>query len=263
MCGIGLFVFGNPYFHVWPTNGSIPYYIALMVIFLAASVALRLEKVKARLPQAWRITYSFFMATAAMLVLRTGVLNLPRTAAMSPMQDLAIDKFSQFLAIVPVLLILAFVAGIRPRSLFIRAGRLKGSLLFGGISFVVFGAIAFLVQPDLSSTLASLPSAVPWLLIFAFSNAIMEEMWLRGIFLKGFEPLIGRWLAILVTAIIFGAAHYNATYAFPGGPLVFAGVNIVLGFVGAWAMMKYDSLIGPVLFHAGYDLIIVMSVLAS
>jgi hypothetical protein len=35
------------------------------------------------------------------------------------------------------------------------------------------------------------------------------------------------------------------------------------GLVGAHAMLKDDSLIGPVLFHAGYDLMIMVSILES
>jgi len=36
-----------------------------------------------------------------------------------------------------------------------------------------------------------------------------------------------------------------------------------LGAVGAYAMLKDDSLIGPVLFHAGYDLLVIVSVMES
>ena len=37
----------------------------------------------------------------------------------------------------------------------------------------------------------------------------------------------------------------------------------VLGVVGAYSMYKTDSLIGAVLFHAGYDLTIIVPVLNS
>jgi membrane protease YdiL (CAAX protease family) len=66
-----------------------------------------------------------------------------------------------------------------------------------------------------------------------------------------------------VTAIPFGASHVNATYEFPGGGVVYGVVVFILGVVGAYAMLKDDSLLGPVLFHAGYDLMIIVPVLNS
>jgi membrane protease YdiL (CAAX protease family) len=102
-----------------------------------------------------------------------------------------------------------------------------------------------------------------WLLLFIFANSIMEELWFRAIFLRKFAALIGRVGAVVVTAVIFGASHINATYDFPGGGIVFGFVVFGLGLVGAYAMLKDDSLIGPVLFHAGYDLMIIVPVINS
>ena len=45
--------------------------------------------------------------------------------------------------------------------------------------------------------------------------------------------------------------------------LAFGLVVFGLGCAGAYAMLKDDSLIGPVLFHAGYDLMILVPVLES
>jgi membrane protease YdiL (CAAX protease family) len=45
--------------------------------------------------------------------------------------------------------------------------------------------------------------------------------------------------------------------------MVFGMIVFVLGLVGAYAMLKDDSLIGPVLFHAGYDLLVIIPVLNS
>lgn len=36
-----------------------------------------------------------------------------------------------------------------------------------------------------------------------------------------------------------------------------------LGLVGAYAMFKDDGLIGPVLFHASYDLLIIVPIINS
>ena len=76
-------------------------------------------------------------------------------------------------------------------------------------------------------------------------------------------PLRRILVSLLPTAIWFGTSHYNATYAFPGGPLVFGLVVFTLGVIGAYMMLKTDSVIGPVLFHAGYDLMIIIPVLQA
>ena len=91
----------------------------------------------------------------------------------------------------------------------------------------------------------------------------MEELWFRGIFLKNYKKIVGRNAAILVTAIVFGASHINATYDFPGGGIIFGFVVFILGVIGAYAMLKDDSLIGPILFHAGYDLLVIVPILNS
>ncbi len=91
----------------------------------------------------------------------------------------------------------------------------------------------------------------------------MEELWFRGIFLNAFDPLVGKWGAILITSLIFGLSHINVTYEFPGGGIVFGVVVFLLGVAGAYTMYEYDSAIGPILFHAGYDLLIIVPVINS
>jgi membrane protease YdiL (CAAX protease family) len=81
--------------------------------------------------------------------------------------------------------------------------------------------------------------------------------------LRKFGALLGRTGAVVITAVVFGASHINATYEFPGGGIIFGLVVFVLGLAGAHAMFKNDSVIGPILFHAGYDLMIIVPVLNS
>jgi len=149
------------------------------------------------------------------------------------------------------------------KSIFIGKGRLKQGLAFGLVSFAGFAVIALAMQSNSSDFFSSLPVAIPWLLLFVFANAIMEELWFRAIFLRKYETIIGRNAAIIVTAIIFGASHVNATYDFPGGGFVFGLVVFGLGLVGAYSMFKHDGLIGPVLFHSGYDLLVIVPILNS
>ena len=255
--GSAIFVFGSPYYSVFPTNGNLLYCLALAFFFLILAIVFRLVK---SWVSYWPAAYALFTASAALLFLNTGLLNL-HNPRMPDLQYLAFDKLSQFLHVVPVILLLTLPVKDRLKSIFLKRGNLKQGLLFGLISFAVFALIAILIGSFSGNEITSLLMAAPWILIFIFCNAIMEELWFRAIFLKSYELLIGRIAAILVTALVFGASHINVTYEFPGGGVVFGIVVFGLGVAGAWSMFKTDSLIGALLFHAGYDLVIIGSVL--
>lgn len=257
--GLAVFVLGSPYYSVFPTNSSQIFYIALTAFFLVAALVLRRSRSLARYEPA---VYGLFIASAATLFLGTGVLNVWTTAA-DPVQELALDKLFQFLHVVPVILVLTLLAGRDLKSIFVARGNLRAGLIFGGVSFLAWAVLAYLLQAGASSFPRLTVPTILFILLFVFANSIMEELWFRGILLKGFEAVVGRLAAIIITAIPFGASHVNATYEFPGGDVVFGIVVFVLGVVGAYAMLKDDSLLGPVLFHAGYDLMIIVPVLNS
>jgi membrane protease YdiL (CAAX protease family) len=124
------------------------------------------------------------------------ILNLPR-ARLAPVEDLAVDKFSQFLHIVPAILFLTLLAGDDQNSIFLQWGKWKPAFLIGLVVFLIFGAIAIFTSILPSGLLASLPAAISWLFIFICSKAIMEELWFRGIFLRKYEELIGRQTATI------------------------------------------------------------------
>jgi membrane protease YdiL (CAAX protease family) len=164
---------------------------------------------------------------------------------------------------VPVILVLSLLARRDLKSIFIARGNLKLGLIFGFVSFLLWAALAYLLQSGAGGFGPVNASVVLLALAWAFANSIMEELWFRAIFLKPYEKVIGRFAAILVTSVVFGLSHINATYEFPGGSAVFGVVVFVLGVAGAYSMYKTDSLIGAVLFHAGYDLTIIVPVLNS
>jgi membrane protease YdiL (CAAX protease family) len=119
-----------------------------------------------------------------------------------------------------------------------------------------------LLQPAVRALgTARLISLAPWILLFVVSNAFMEELLFRGLFLGRYEPLMGKWLAILSTGLAFTLAHMQVTYA----PNLWAFLLITFGFSIAWGwlMQKSGSLWGPVLFHAGADFLIILPIFSS
>jgi membrane protease YdiL (CAAX protease family) len=259
-CLLAIFVLGSPYYAVFVTNRNPAYYLAITIFFLLMTFLLRGIEGYTKY---WPVAYSFFIASFALWFLSTGILDIPRSVA-NPAQFLALDKLSQFLQVVLPVVVLTLLARQDLKSIYLTTGDLRRGLTFGLISFAVCAIISFILfSLGSGDYLANLKSSLPWLLLFVFANAFMEELWFRGIFLKRFKPFIGANLSVIVTAIAFGASHISATYAFPGGGVVYGIVVFVLGVIGASSMYRTDSILGAVLFHAGYDLLVLIPVLES
>lgn len=259
LVGLLVFVFGSPYYRVFATNWNQTYYVLLAVGLLILTIIFsRVPSLSRFVPAA----YAFLIASVALVVLKAGFFNLSIKAA-NQLQEIAIDKASQFLHIVPVILLMTLLARKDLGSIFLQTGQLKQGLTFGMISFISFAVLSYLINRGNADFLQLVFKNIPWLLLFVLANSIMEEFWFRAIFLKPFDTLVGRTAAIFITALVFGLSHINATYEFPGGGVVFGIVVFTLGAIGAYAMLKDQSLIGPVLFHAGYDLLIILPVINS
>lgn len=71
----------------------------------------------------------------------------------------------------------------------------------------------------------------------------VEELTYRGLGLSLVSPF-GAWIAILVTGILFGAAH---------GLLVALPVLAIFGIVVGWLRVRTDSVYPPMLLHATFN----------
>ena len=174
---------------------------------------------------------------------------------------ITLAKFLQASLIVIGILAVAGLCGEDLASLYIRKGRLILGLSVGSITAAALLFLS-LQQPAVRALgTARLMSLAPWVLLFVVSNAFMEELLFRGLFLGRYEPLIGKWLAILSTALAFTLAHLQVTYA----PNLWVFLLVLFGFSIAWGwlMQKTESLWGSVLFHAGADLLIILPVFSS
>ena len=170
----------------------------------------------------------------------------------------AVAKFSQASVIVVALLVTVRLSGEKFASLYLR----KGRLLFGLSMGLIAAAICLLLtlqQPVIRSLGASqLLSLTPWILLFIISNAFMEELLFRGLFLGRYEALVGGWPAILSTALAFTLAHMQVHYA--PDIIVFMMVLLGLSIAWGWLMRRSNSLWGSVVFHAGADLLIILPI---
>jgi membrane protease YdiL (CAAX protease family) len=170
----------------------------------------------------------------------------------------AVAKFSQAFLTVIGILVAAKLCGENLASLYIRKGRLILALTVGFIGFAVCAVLAF-QQPAIRDLgMVKLVPLVPWILLFVTSNALMEELLFRGLFLGRYQPLVGKWLAILSTALAFTLAHMQVSYT--PDIVGFLAVLLVLAIAWGWLMHKTGSLWGSALFHAGADLLIILPI---
>ena len=256
--GAAIFVGGTPYFEYTAANDSPVYSALLVVVFGLLAWVLRRRPSLSRYAA---FSYALFVAAAAMLVRVIDPFGWLVTADEDTVQWAAQGKLSEFLAIVPVILFLIWIAR-RPWGwIYLQRGRLKRWLIFGVLSFAagVAGIMGLAVASGISA--ATLASAAPWILAFAALNAVMEELWFRGIFLRDYTAGMGAVVAIVVTAIIFGAAHVGASYINPGETVLVVSLVVALGAVLGWAIRWGDSLWGAVLLHMGLDFLVIFALL--
>jgi len=264
-CGLVIFVFGTNYFEIFPTNKNLIYNVIVSVIFLIAALTLRLNK---NWSKYWQIAFAFFIASVVFPVTLVfsdwtyTVLRWFKETTISS-QGIAIAKLAEMIPVVVPILVLNRLSGADLGSIYLKRGNLKMGLGFGAIIFFNFVTSAFLFFAERFTSIDRLVAATLWGLVFSFANGFMEELWLRGLFLRRFEPVLGISGSVLLTSIVFGLMHGGAVYLMPA-VLPFMVLNtFTLGLACGYLMMKSDSIWGAVLIHAAADFFLFIAMLAN
>ncbi len=177
------------------------------------------------------------------------------------LKGIALAKFSEALPIVVSILLFHFATGGDRDGLFLRSGNLKFGVTAAGIGVGIFLGIAAIQAIGSNIQGSAVALASPWILIFTLSNAFLEELWFRALFLKKLEPLVGiRW-AIVSTSLVFGLVHISSTYVID--ILLFVPTTVILGLIWAWLMHRSKGIWSPVLIHAAGDVLVMIGFLAG
>jgi membrane protease YdiL (CAAX protease family) len=217
----------------------------------------------------WQVLFAYFIASVATTVdyylpSRDWLLKLFNLSIETP-AGLAIDKLDSSIIIIVSIILLTKVSGSNLSSIYLNRGNLKQGLIIGTITFLIFAMSSLPVSEiffggrDLQ--MARVLTWIPWILIFIVGNAFNEELLFRGLFLKKYSPFIGRFLSNLVIAIPFGLHHSGVSYS--PGTLMFLALLLPLALAWGFIMQKIDSLWGSVLFHAGTDIPVVLSLFSA
>ena len=238
----------------------------LLIIRIITSISLLIVsmifKKSSKLSKFWKLPFLFFIASIS-LSISWFLASYPRKwlgLSLTTAEGIAFAKFFEAFLIVIPLLIISKLSGFSFNSIYLKKGKLKLGIIIGIISFIFMYIISFF-QAKNGGYLEYFLKSSPWLFIFCFSNAFMEELIFRGIFLKEFEIFIGKRFANLVLAIVFTAAHIKVTYT--PDLVIFLSVLFVSALIWGYLIQKTESLVASILFHAGADVLIFVGIAAS
>jgi membrane protease YdiL (CAAX protease family) len=124
------------------------------------------------------------------------------------------------------------------------AGLVAGALLFG----MTVGALALCGAFHVTGTE---PLDVMWAPFFAaISAAVVEELLFRGVLFRIVESSVGSWLALALSAVVFGLLHLlNARASLQGAVAIMLESGILL----AAAFMLTRHLWLPIGLHLGWN----------
>jgi membrane protease YdiL (CAAX protease family) len=242
-------------------NTLLTFHMILTAALLVVAIVLkRSENGKAY----WPVFYVFFVAGAAVLIstlFSDDLLSWLNQSVTTP-QGIAMAKFSESLLRVIPILVLMPLMGFNWHSMYLKTGKVRIWLPITIAAWVVLPAFAyFSLSSNQGSVLDKLLPLWPWILLFVLSNGFMEELLYRGIFLKQYEPFLGKGPSIILTAIVFALMHTQVTYA--AQMIQFLVIVLVLSLIWGFLIQKSDSLWGAVLFHAAADCLILFGAFAS
>ena len=176
----------------------------------------------------------------------------------------AILKLNECLVIVGVILLFTKLFRGTLGSIYIQKGNLKLGLIVGLGTFALAAVGSFPMASlfnarDLS--LARVSPWIPWLLIYVLSNATMEELLFRGLFLRKLEPFFGRIFTNILIAFVFTLLHGATRYS--ADQVLFLAILFPLALVWGYLMQKTDAVWGSILFHAGMDIPIMLGIFSN
>jgi membrane protease YdiL (CAAX protease family) len=240
--------------------------IVMIFTFLVCSMAARKSQ---HFKKYWPVIFACFIASLAIsidyyLPSREWLLLLFNVSIKTP-AGIALEKLDSFIIISITIIFFTKISGADLTTIYLSKGILKKGLLIGGMAFLVSVAGSIPVSEMFfggrNLQVAKVLSWTPWILIFVIGNAFTEELLFRGLFLKKYNPFLGKFCSNMVIAIPFTLHHTGVSYT--PDELMFFAILFPLALVWGYLMQKTDSLWGSVLFHAGTDIPIALSIFSA
>lgn len=255
-------------FNIGGYNNFIPSELRLIVRIIVASIlflsTITLYKTDRSWNKYWKISCSLLVSSVGLVL--AGFFGNWNTLipglSMNTVEGIAIAKVAEVIPIVVAILAGTWLVEKDFTPVFLRGGDLKKTLKIGlivsPVALVPFFALGGL---SLSVGLDVILAWLPWMCIFGFSNAFMEELMVRGLFLKKYNAIFGKSTSLLLTSVIFALLHQAIIeFTDPVTFTVFLLITFLLGISWGYVMQKSDSIWGAVLAHAIADILFLITV---
>lgn len=256
-------------FNPWGSGTVLPEvydYLAKIGVCIVLLAAAFLAKQSLRFQRHWLILFGLFILTLTVtLDLVFGIYYIKYLNFQQPTPaSIAFQKLNEAFVVVSVVVGCTLASGNHLGSIYIQKGKLKLGLLIGLIAFLVAAAGSLPMAALFKSqnlTIARVLPWIPWVLIFVFSNATLEELLFRGLFLHKLEPFFGKFFTNLLIAIVFTLMHGAVTYTVD--QYMFLAILFPLALLWGYIMQKTDGIWASILFHAGMDIPVILSIFST
>lgn len=240
-----------------PTELRLLTRIAVVGIMLISTFIL--HRSQGSLNRYWKISFSFLIASIGLLMawfFGTWYYLIPGLSP-STVEGAAVAKVAEALPIIFSILISIWIVEKDFTSIYVQGGDLRKSIKLGLIvspvalyPFIALGGLGF------SASLDALLYAMPWIFVFSFSNGLMEELMIRGIFLREYDSLFGQKQSLILTAVVFAVFHQaiigiadivSLAYYFT--------IPLIMGLIWGYLIQRTENIWGAVLAHVIADVL--------
>lgn len=254
------------FFNPWQYESLLPRvtdYLAKIGVCLVLLVVAILARQSQRFHAYWQIPFALFVLTFTYtldLMANIYFIEYLKVLDGSP-SAIALQKLNESLLVASVVIGCTLASGNDLASIYIQKGNWKLGLKIGLLAFFAAALLSFPMAGFFNTQNLTISRAIPWLpwvLIFVFANATLEELLFRGLFLRKLERFFGKLLSNVIVALVFTLIHGAATY--PRDQLLFLAVVFPLALAWGYITQKTEGLWGAILFHAGMDIPIILSI---
>jgi membrane protease YdiL (CAAX protease family) len=258
-------------FNIGGYNNFIPSELRLIVRIVVASIlflsTIILYSTEGSWNKYWKISYALLISSVGLVL--TGFFGnwytLIPGLSLGTVEGISIAKVAEVIPIVVAILIGTWLVERDFTPVFLRGGNLKKTfkigLLVSPVALIPFFALGGLT---LSVGLDTIFAWLPWMCLFGFSNAFMEELMIRGLFLKKYNAIFCKNTSLTLTSVIFALFHQAILeYTDPVTFTAFLLVTFFLGIAWGYVMQKSDSIWGAVLAHAIADILFLITVFGT
>ncbi len=260
--GAAIVYFFNPwqYETILPRTTDYLLKIGVCVLLLVLSLLARNSH---RFHSYWQLLFALFVLTLVYtldLIANVYILDYLKVPVNTP-ATIALQKLNEALIVISAVIGCTLASGNDLSSIYMQKGNWKLGLRIGLIAFLLAALLSIPMATFFNTqnlTISRVIPWLPWILIFVLANASLEETLFRGLFLRKLDRFFGKLLSNVLIAVVFTLIHGAATY--PRDQYAFLAVVFPLALAWGYITQKTEGLWGSILFHAGMDIPIILSV---